>query len=474
MKAFTSAVFRKATTSIANVAQAVAAAALPSRFACRFGGIHQAGFQLLQSLKNQFSRDRAGGDPPHEPPPTPTPHPLKARPQVPVRFGEIVDGESVTAHSAYGTTPSCNVRYATRILESRRPRRDQPRPERTGALVWVRRTPKPTKVFDSYFAFAAERQRMFYRQLINKHPPTTDPILEAFRFTNVFRASDRVSQFLINEVIPGSAGTAPDTFFRVVLFKLFNRISTWRLIEDALGPVHWPGFDITACDSLLASIRASGAAIYSAAYIMPDPSLGGASKHANHLQLLRMMMDDRLPERVAGAHTMGDVYRLLLGYRSIGRFLAYQLTIDLNYTSLTDFSEMDFVVAGPGAIDGLTKCFQDYGGLNSADLIRFTATVAEEYSERVGFELPSLWGRRPQLIDFQNLFCEVDKYARAKHPDFLGRSGRSRIKQRYRPDMTPMRRGYPAKWRLPLADATVDRIAVSFPGDCGGVAASPQ
>ena len=304
---------------------------------------------------------------------------------------------------------------------------------------------------------------MFYRRLLDTQPTTADPILEAFRFTNVFRASDRVSQFLISEVIPGGEATAADTFFRVVLFKLFNRISTWQLIDAALGPVHWPSFDLTGCDRLLASARAAGTSVYSAAYIMPDPALGEGSKHANHLRLLAMMMHDRLPERVAAAGTMEDVYRLLIGYPSIGPFLGYQLTIDLNYTSLTDFSEMDFVVPGPGAIDGLTKCFRDPGGLECGDLIRFTAAVAEEHAERLGVELPSLWGRRPHLIDYQNLFCEVDKYARAKHPHYRGRSGRSRIKQRYRPNVTPMRRGYPAKWNLPLADAAVDKIAVSFP-----------
>src|SRR5205814_1381671 len=154
------------------------------------------------------------------------------------------------------------------------PRGDGPRQEDTGPVVCVRRTPKPTEVFDAYFAFAAERQRMFYRRLINKHPATADPILGAFRFTNVFRASDRVSQYLISEVIPGCEATAADTFFRVVLFKLFNRISTWQLIEKALGPAHWADFDLFGCERLLSSAKASGTRIYSAAYIMPNPALG--------------------------------------------------------------------------------------------------------------------------------------------------------------------------------------------------------
>ena len=39
-----------------------------------------------------------------------------------------------------------------------------------------------------------------------------------------------------------------------------------------------------------------------------------------------------------------------------------------------------------------------------------------------------------QLIDCQNLFCEVDKYARHAHPEVRGISGRTRIKQSYRPN----------------------------------------
>jgi hypothetical protein len=59
-----------------------------------------------------------------------------------------------------------------------------------------------------------------------------------------------------------------------------------------------------------------------------------------------------------------------------------------------------------------------------------------------------LWGRSLQLIDCQNLFCEVDKYARVYHPEIQGRSGRVRIKQHFRPTTTPIDYWYPPKWGL--------------------------
>lgn len=41
----------------------------------------------------------------------------------------------------------------------------------------------------------------------------------------------------------------------------------------------------------------------------------------------------------------------------LGSFLAYQYTIDMNYSPYINFSENDFVKAGIGAIRGIKKCF---------------------------------------------------------------------------------------------------------------------
>ena len=60
---------------------------------------------------------------------------------------------------------------------------------------------KPTAVYDTYWQFAAERQEMFFRRLDGSRPPwTDDSILSRFKFTNAYRASDRVSQYLIRDI----------------------------------------------------------------------------------------------------------------------------------------------------------------------------------------------------------------------------------------------------------------------------------
>lgn len=312
---------------------------------------------------------------------------------------------------------------------------------------------KVSEVYESYWRFAAERQAVFFRRARGESGPWTDnPVLGLYKFTNAYRASDRVSQYLIRHVIyrDDLPSTPREVFFRILLFKLFNKIETWELLERALGPITFEDYRFAAYDAVLSRAMHAGSRIYSAAYIMPpgSRSFGRSAKHQNHLLLLESMMADRLPDRLVQTPTMQDGFEKLRAYPTIGDFLAYQFITDINYSELTDFSEMDFVVPGPGARDGLRKCFLDPGGLNEPELIRLMADLQEKEFERLGLEFQSLWGRRLQLIDCQNLFCEVDKYARVAHPDVSGRTGRVRIKQKFQAAPEPVELFYPPKWKL--------------------------
>jgi 5-hmdU DNA kinase-like protein len=308
---------------------------------------------------------------------------------------------------------------------------------------------KSTPVFDTYWRFAARRQALFFRRVQGDPPPwTDDQVLASHRFTNAYRAADRVSQYLIRHVLYDGPQTAEEIFFRALLFKFFNRIEPWEELTTTLGPPSWKTFEFEHYACVFDSMLQRGARVYSAAYIMPSPTFGSVRKHRNHLRLLEYMMKDQAPRRVARARSLQGVFEVLRGYPSLGDFLAFQFSIDLNYSVLTDFSEMEFVVAGPGARDGISKCFVDMAGLSYADLIRAVAERAEEEFHRLGLTFQTLWGRRLQLIDCQNLFCEVGKYARAVHPEFLGESRRLRIKQRYTPRGSPIPQWYPPKWGI--------------------------
>lgn len=318
--------------------------------------------------------------------------------------------------------------------------------------VWVR-LPKvrTTPVFDSYWRFAAERQAIFFRRLEGEPPPwTSDPILLRHKFTNAYRASDRVSQFLIKHVIYTGDQEPSEVFFRTLLFKLFNRIETWERLKAAIGEVRWESYEFETYDRVLDEAISCGERIYSAAYIMPSGGRGAGDgrKHRMHLRLLERMMHDELPAQIGVCGRMQDAFDLLLSYPTIGDFLAYQYVTDLNYSTLTSFSEDEFVIPGPGARDGIHKCFSETSGLLKPDLIRLVADWQEEAFAQLEIDFRPLWGRRLQLIDCQNVFCEVGKYARVLHPEYTGQSGRTRIKQQFRANPEPMKLFYPPKWGI--------------------------
>lgn len=310
----------------------------------------------------------------------------------------------------------------------------------------------PTEVFDAYWRFAAERLAMYERRLSDPVGPwTNDPVLQRFRFTNTYRACDRVTQYLIKEVQYREDRPQSDTevFFRTLLFKIFNKIDTWELLESRLGPIVWSKIDLNKVDRILNEALSRGARIYSAAYIMPAPPLGKARKHSNHLLLLERMMSDQLPSSLSNARSLRDVYEQILAYPGLGRFLAFQYAIDLNYSNLLDFDEQDFVVAGPGALDGISKCFESSGGLSAEEVIQYVADSQDAHFSRLDLEFSGLLGRRLMPIDCQNLFCEISKYSRVAFPHVAGLTGRTRIKQGFSAERASIPEPFfPPKWNL--------------------------
>ena len=131
--------------------------------------------------------------------------------------------------------------------------------------------PKLRAGWDWFWYYAAERQQIYWRRLKGQPPPwTDDPILSAYRFTNVYRAADRVSQFLINRVQAGNWDW-PDTFLRTLLFKLFNQPQTWQRLVDRLGEPDCKNLKDLKLDQVLDQIASQGP-IYNPAYIMPRPA----------------------------------------------------------------------------------------------------------------------------------------------------------------------------------------------------------
>lgn len=304
-------------------------------------------------------------------------------------------------------------------------------------------------VYETYWRFAAERQRIFFRRLEGvPRPYTDDPILQTYKFCNVYRACDRVSQFLIKSVIYDKQRSELDSLFRIFLFRLLNKPETWKILERKLGgEINLANFSFDRYAQILGSLRAEGP-IYGNAFILcANKAFGYDEKHKNHLGLLEYVFQRSAHgAKLLASKSLAELFGRLQELPLIGDFMAYQLAIDFNYSEVFDFDENDFTIPGPGALRGIAKCFEDTTRVPGADVIKWMVDSQEKEFSRLNLDFQTLLGRPLHAIDCQGLFCETDKYCRVKFPGLS--SNRVRIKAAFRPREDRINYYFPPKWGL--------------------------
>lgn len=306
--------------------------------------------------------------------------------------------------------------------------------------------------FRYYFYFIQERMNIFWRKYNDAGLLTKDPILQTYKFTNVYRACDRVSQYLIKNVIYQDLDrySPEDVLLRILVFKVFNKIETWEHLNGE-DDITTKTFNVEKLTDTLTR-RQQTKPIFSNAYMMAGSHAeykGILSKHQVWLQMIEdRFIKDKGLRTVLSARSLAEVYSQLREYPLIGDFLAYQYAIDFNYSPYLNFDEDSFVKAGIGAVRGIKKCFKSYGDTYE-DAIRYTQDHFDAFQDKYGFTtFRPLPGREPKLIDIQNCFCETDKYLRAKMPDL--KVGNVRIKQHYKPSSGRIEYYFPKQWGVKL------------------------
>ncbi|KMY68346.1 hypothetical protein AAU61_01230 [Desulfocarbo indianensis] len=303
-----------------------------------------------------------------------------------------------------------------------------------------------------YWYWAAERQNIFFARLAGQPEPyTDDPILQEYKFTNAFRASDRTSQYLIRYVIypQDNIDYSPeDTVFRVLLFKRFNLISTWQWIAKHFFPVMLEGFELDRYVDAFEQLHEQVGSVYSTAYNAGRVQGPHPSKYGNHLLALKQAERSGLFQRILEANSLRRVANLIQDMPGVGSWLAYQYSIDLNYTPYINFSEDSYVSCGPGARSGITKCYGDIPPTGFEDAVRHMVDSQDWLPAQYGYDFKNLFGRPLHLIDCQNIFCELAKYTRISHPHLGDKRKTVRFRFVYDPNKPKVDPFYPPKWGL--------------------------
>ena len=259
---------------------------------------------------------------------------------------------------------------------------------------------------EDLFRFVSERYAVLqHRKQGLPKPWTQDPILQNYRFCNVYREDDTVTQW-IKENWRDPNTNDPDVWFAMAVARYVN----WPDTLAEIGyPVPWgQGHGFKA---VMQRLTDTGKKVWTGAYMIHAGKGGSKVAHiADNILTPLWERRDYIGETRSCAH----LQKRLTEFNGIGSFMAGQIVCDTKYTRMLDtaLDWWEFAVEGPGSKRGLNRVmgrpvnqnwkegewFVTLCGLRAAILPMIQAAG-----------MPPLHAQ-----DLQNCLCEFDKYERVR------------------------------------------------------------
>lgn len=302
---------------------------------------------------------------------------------------------------------------------------------------------------ESFFAFAHERHSIYLRRRSGKpHPWTDDPILQKYRFTNVYRELDATTVWF-RENVRDRLANSPNALLATVLFRWFNRIRTGEAIfcQKSLDIPQYNSEPIPGCTpwsmilldgvSVLGNVQNAIRAycgkgpFVTGAYIIKTPD--GFDKLAGVLECVRLFMTHvrtfpgygmDLGYHQAAVRlmrddvTLEDTWSWLRQFPFMGDFMAYEVVTDLVHTNLLCRAPdiMTWANPGPGATRGIGRVLHD--NPDKFDQRRDKRLIIKMMRELLATSVAMGWvssdGPAWTMREVEHTLCEFDKYERAR------------------------------------------------------------
>lgn len=272
-----------------------------------------------------------------------------------------------------------------------------------------------------FFTYASERQRILQRRRAGEAPPwTIDPVLQQYRFCNVYREDDRVTEWFRENVRRELDGTA-----HVLLATVACRWFNWIPSMDALRPMLLGGrWDIEEARRLLRESASYSGQVVTGAFVVHSPNGRGMDKVDGLTWCIDQIaqVKNLLAGTIYSGHSLENAHNALLGAHvdSLGPFMAYEVVTDLRHTHLLRGADdiMTWASAGPGAARGLA--WIEHGNLDRVE--GYGSRLARDRMNRQMQDIltasrelwhPSL-GPPWEMREVEHTLCEFDKYRRAQ------------------------------------------------------------
>lgn len=284
------------------------------------------------------------------------------------------------------------------------------------------------KELKTFFFWMNERHNIWVKRKARENWPwTKDKILQTYKFTNVFRQLDRVTECWTDRWMrllgQGKNMTNGEILFQLCVFRFFN----WPETYDTLY-FNMRKWDVAKAIELLRKRKEEDfEQIFTGAYIVTGGGKG-EPKHETICNALQYLWErkNNFAKYIFKHQSMAYAVSRLQEIPTVGPFIAYEIVCDLSHTRILidAIDRGSWANPGPGAKRGIhrlltghkeipSKGKPDYNEVMRDLLAKFKTAMSADIKNCV-------WPF--EMREIEHSLCEYDKFRRVQNGEGKPRS----------------------------------------------------
>jgi hypothetical protein len=286
---------------------------------------------------------------------------------------------------------------------------------------------------EDFFKFIQERHYIWFDRFIlkNEAPWTLDPILNVYKYTNVYRELDRNTVWFLINIVNNPQMSMDAKVFNTFVYRLTNNP---ELIKEAGGLPNTLEHASDFLNNLIDAevlFKLTGKTVFTNAYFIrpTQPKMNKLEGYVKNI-FSKLLEDIETLSNYLFFGSPKEFMTYVTSYTAVGDFIGYELYCDYVHLG-AKFGFNDFVNTGPGAELGLMRVFGKTPKGTPAK-VRAIKELSKEFPKYImetglpfAFLDPNL---EVNLRLIEHSLCEYHKYCTQKDAFKEGNNRQRRMK----------------------------------------------